>query len=183
MGKKKGRSEKEVVRREAGICAIGFREDGRPCAETQINRQGDYFHCTPPVPPGPKSGGQCPRTPRLRRPCVEVCELSEWCAGNALCLSLETASDYVKDDQAACHYGFSCTVTGYESSAQHRDVRYVCLAHLHSTNVLSAFAFSALTLLVGRQEGHPACKKLSGGVLAWLNKIIWSKVQTCIRPS
>ena len=24
-------------------------------------------------------------------------------------------------------------------------------------------AFSALTLLVGRQEGHPACKKLSGG--------------------
>jgi len=25
------------------------------------------------------------------------------------------------------------------------------------------FAFSALTLLVGRQEGHPACKKLSGG--------------------
>ena len=29
--------------------------------------------------------------------------------------------------------------------------------------------FSALTLLVGRQEGHPACKKLSGGVLAWLS--------------
>jgi len=24
-------------------------------------------------------------------------------------------------------------------------------------------AFSALTLFVGRQEGHPACKKLSGG--------------------
>jgi len=24
------------------------------------------------------------------------------------------------------------------------------------------FAFSALMLLVGRQEGHPACKKLSG---------------------
>jgi len=23
-------------------------------------------------------------------------------------------------------------------------------------------------LLVGQQEGHPACKKLSGGVLAWL---------------
>jgi len=26
-------------------------------------------------------------------------------------------------------------------------------------------AFSALTLLVGRQEGHPECKKISGGVL------------------
>ena len=35
-------------------------------------------------------------------------------------------------------------------------------------------AFSALTLLVGRQEGHPACKKLSGGVLAWL--FVWSDV-------
>jgi len=32
--------------------------------------------------------------------------------------------------------------------------------------------FSALTLLVGRQEGHPACKKQSGGVLAWL--FVWS---------
>ena len=42
-------------------------------------------------------------------------------------------------------------------------------------------AFSALTLLVGRQEGHPACKKMSGGVLAWLS--VWSKVQTCICPS
>jgi len=42
-------------------------------------------------------------------------------------------------------------------------------------------AFSALTLLVGRQEGHPACKKLSGGVLAWLSA--WSEVQTCIWPS
>jgi len=31
------------------------------------------------------------------------------------------------------------------------------------------FAFSVLTLLVGRQEGHPACKNLSGGVLAWLS--------------
>ena len=30
-------------------------------------------------------------------------------------------------------------------------------------------AFSALMLLVGQQEGHPACKKLSGGVLAWLS--------------
>ena len=43
------------------------------------------------------------------------------------------------------------------------------------------FPFSALTLLVGRQEGHPACKKLSGGVLAWLS--VWSEVQTCMWPS
>jgi len=44
-----------------------------------------------------------------------------------------------------------------------------------------AYSFSALTLLVGRQEGHPACKKQSGGVLASLS--VWSKVQTCIWPS
>ena len=43
------------------------------------------------------------------------------------------------------------------------------------------FAFSALTLMVGQQEGHPACKKLSGGVLAWLS--VWSELQTCIWPS
>ena len=42
-------------------------------------------------------------------------------------------------------------------------------------------AFSALTLLVGWQEGHLACKELSGEVLVWLS--VWSKVQTCIWPS
>jgi len=36
-------------------------------------------------------------------------------------------------------------------------------------------------LLVGQQKGHLACKKLSGGVLAWL--YIWSEVQICIWPS
>jgi len=32
-------------------------------------------------------------------------------------------------------------------------------------------------LLVGRQEWHPACKKLSGGMLAWL--CVWGDVQMC----
>jgi len=32
----------------------------------------------------------------------------------------------------------------------------------------SPCAYSALTLLVGQQEGHSACKKLSGMALAWL---------------
>jgi len=47
--------------------------------------------------------------------------------------------------------------------------------------VLWCNAFSALTLLVGQQEEHPACKKLSGRVLAWLS--VWSKVETCICPA
>jgi len=41
-------------------------------------------------------------------------------------------------------------------------------------------AFSALMLLVGRQEGHLACKKLSGGVLAWLS--VWREVQLMPLP-
>jgi len=48
-------------------------------------------------------------------------------------------------------------------------------------SVVRVGAFSALTLLAGWQEGHPACKKQSGGVLAWLS--VWSEVQTCIWPS
>ena len=43
------------------------------------------------------------------------------------------------------------------------------------------FTFGALTLLVWWQEGHPACKKLSGEVLALLS--VWSEVQTCIGPA
>jgi len=41
---------------------------------------------------------------------------------------------------------------------------------------LKNMPFSALKLLVGRQEGHPACKKLSGGVMEWLS--VWSAVHT-----
>jgi len=47
--------------------------------------------------------------------------------------------------------------------------------------IVLSFLLIALTLLVGQQEGHPACKKLSGEVLVWL--FVWSEVQTCIRPS
>jgi len=46
---------------------------------------------------------------------------------------------------------------------------------------VATVAFSALTLLVGRQEEHPAGKKLSDGVLAWLS--VWSEMETCIWPS
>jgi len=48
-------------------------------------------------------------------------------------------------------------------------------------NVLTVDSFSALMLLAWWQEGHPTCKKLSGGVLAWLS--VWSEVQICISPS
>ena len=50
-----------------------------------------------------------------------------------------------------------------------------------SISSVSKHPFSALTLLVGWQEEHLPCKKLSGGLLAWLS--VWSEVQTCIWPS
>ena len=54
-----------------------------------------------------------------------------------------------------------------------------CGYHCHYYAALRRVsAFSALTLLVGRQEGHPACKKTEWWVLAWLS--VWSEVQTCV---
>ena len=59
--------------------------------------------------------------------------------------------------------------------------------HLDETIVLITIviiftvSLSAFTLLVGQQEGHPACKKLSGMVLVWLS--VWSDVQISICPS
>ena len=53
-----------------------------------------------------------------------------------------------------------------------------CVNYLLCMLTMFIIAFSALTLLVGRQEGHQACKKLSGGVLAWLS--VRSEVQSCI---
>jgi len=41
-------------------------------------------------------------------------------------------------------------------------------------------AFSALMLLAGQQEGHPTCKKLSGGVLAWLS--VWVRCRFAYGP-
>ena len=55
---------------------------------------------------------------------------------------------------------------------------YCALLHSENTIIMCL----ALTLLVGRQEWHPACKKLSGGVLAWLS--VRSEVQiVCIWSS
>jgi len=46
--------------------------------------------------------------------------------------------------------------------------------------IYDACAFSALTLLVGQQEGHLACKKTEW----WdVGMVIWDEVQTCIWPS
>ena len=58
-------------------------------------------------------------------------------------------------------------------------MRYFCSTADNSIVLrVKQIALGALTLLVGRQEGHPACKKQSGEVLVCLS--VWSEVQTCI---
>jgi len=52
---------------------------------------------------------------------------------------------------------------------------------LYSTVLTSICAFSALTLLVGRQKGHLPAKKLSGGVLAWLS--VWARGRFAYSPA
>ena len=48
--------------------------------------------------------------------------------------------------------------------------KWVLLKHITRSN--GYHLSGTMTLLVGRQEGHPACKKLSGELLAWLS--VWS---------
>ena len=74
--------------------------------------------------------------------------------------------------------GFTFLVPAHSGSPGKGAVKRVCVCVCVSYLEL---AFSALTLLVGGQEGHPTCKKLSGELLAWLS--VWSEVQTCIWPS
>ena len=51
----------------------------------------------------------------------------------------------------------------------------------YSNQLWSDLFTTIKTLSVGRQKRHPACKKLSGGVPAWL--FVCSDVQICIWPS
>jgi len=61
------------------------------------------------------------------------------------------------------------------------DITLLVSGYYFAAYYLRACAFSALTLLVGWQEGQPACKNQSGGVLAWIS--VWGEVHTCIWPS
>ena len=93
------------------------------------------------------------------------CDCSSWCCVRSWSYSCNTSPQ-------ASHFNYAivdsrlCLITDRSSG---EDIAIGCVT------------FSALTLLVGWQEGHPACRKLSGEVLAWLS--VWSEVQTCICPS
>ena len=78
----------------------------------------------------------------------------------------------MSDDQVGGEWLSVSSGTSLPGLSRTKAVKWLCVC---------AYPISALMLLAGWQEGHPACKKLSGGVLVWLS--VWSKVQTCIWPS
>jgi len=106
---------------------------------------------------------------------------------------VRSGGDLVRSATASCHTTDHCQLLHCQSTSI---VNFILSVRIVSqtwtnrplavsvnypvNNSFSVSAFSALMLLVGQQEGHPACKKQSGGVLAWLS--VWSEVQTCIWP-
>jgi len=87
--------------------------------------------------------------------------------------TLLMASDYERSN-------WRFTIAGLLSRGTRRTY-VLCYIYFFPFFCYPFVASNALMLLVVWQEGHSACKKLSGGVLAWLS--VWSEVQTCIWPS
>ena len=106
-----------------------------------------------------------------------ACKKAEWCgAGVVICL--ERGADLHMAQLMPLPLTVCCfnkiqidstfLVSAHPGSPGQRAVKWVCVCVIIII-ITVAFAFSALTLLVGQQEGHQACKKLSGGVLAWFS--------------
>ena len=89
-------------------------------------------------------------------------------------------SNEARDDGVLGCSGISGTICKQSAPRSRQKPHRYLITHFYRPYAFPDF-FSALTLLVGRQEGHPACKKLSGEVLAWLS--VCSEVQTWIWPS
>ena len=108
--------------------------------------------------------------------CVD--SISNWMRSNRLQHNADKtevmwcSSTHKLSQLPSCLFNCWCTVLSTPF------VTWVYLSTTTSARLTLLYTFSVLTLLVGRQEGHTACKKQSGGVLAWLS--VWSKVQTCI---
>ena len=69
-------------------------------------------------------------------------------------------------------------MSNYNKNKAVADFAPVCNLPALYMMTISLQCFDAVGWVAGRAS---ACKKLSGGVLAWLS--VWSDVQTCIWPS
>ena len=155
-------------------------------------------------------GGDCHVTSGTGSPRMSVIKSRWWNVCRSIALSSDRQHLIYGDclQVNGEYYQKCCTLCVYDHCAQHNahKCQQVLNLYLLKCRVLSLWrsrlarsavngkvggsnpprgacfwAFSALTLLVGWQEGNPACEKLNSGVLAWLS--VWSEVQTCIRPS
>jgi len=78
-------------------------------------------------------------------------------------------------------YGAVVRVINFTLSTLQLVMLHTTKAHPFMTQYsLVLFAFSALTSLVGQQEGHPVCKKLSGGMLAWLCRFAYGPADATV---
>ena len=96
-------------------------------------------------------------------------------------LGSRTAKEQNWDLIMSIHLGKVCT---YSCSIIHTASKWNQASdiHLSRLSTWAVCAFSTLTLLVGRQEGHPACKKhKSGGVLVWLS--VWARCRLAYSPA
>ena len=84
----------------------------------------------------------------------------------------ESGDDVVKS-RSGNENGHEITAVGRHYLFCHISVHYIYF-------FVVTFAFSALTLLVWQQEGHPACKKLTGGMWAWLS---WMRCRLAYSPA
>jgi len=60
--------------------------------------------------------------------------------------------------------GATSLADGIPVQRKEQNLKKICICY--------TISFQCFDSVVGRQEGHLACKKLSGGVLAWLS--VWS---------
>ena len=62
--------------------------------------------------------------------------------------SLETSSDYIKDEKA-CFYGFKCSLVGYEWYTKAEEVCSIHIYNCQTGNLFAAFLCSISQKLVG----------------------------------
>jgi len=73
-------------------------------------------------------------------------------------------SEFIANDDYYCSHLPKLVAFSALSRELREKIIYSSLQRTHN--------FTALTLLIGQQKWYLACKKLSGGVLAWLS--VWS---------
>ena len=87
-----------------------------------------------------------------------------------------------RDTNGNYHHMLSVLLRRRKPSCSNKSVQYTHSAPPIVILVIrTQNSFSASMLLVGRQEGHQACKTLSGGMLSWLS--VWGEMQICVWSS